>query len=241
MTQRSAALSTSSAASASTALSAAPEQTAGSPRFLVVLDADSTLIHDEVIELLAEEAGSRSEVAEITDRAMRGELDFEQSLRERVRTLAGLPVEVFEHVGERVRVTDGAAELVAGVRAAGGRVGVVSGGFHEVLDGLGHRLALDHWRANRLEVVDGVLTGGLVGAIVDAEAKAAALREWAADADIPLACTVAVGDGANDLRMMAAAALSVAFNAKPRVRAEANVVVDRQDLSQVLAVLGLRG
>ncbi len=235
MTQRSSAL------SAPTALSASTEHTADSPRFLVVLDADSTLIHDEVIELLAEEAGSRTEVAEITDRAMRGELDFEQSLRERVMTLAGLPVEVFEHVGQRVRVTDGAAELVAGVQAAGGRVGVVSGGFHEVLDGLGHRLALDHWRANRLEVADGVLTGGLVGTIVDAEAKAAALREWAAAADIPLLCTVAVGDGANDLRMMAAAGLSVAFNAKPRVRAEANIVVDRQDLSQVLALLGLRG
>jgi phosphoserine phosphatase len=235
MTQRSSAL------SGPTALSASTEHTADSPRFLVVLDADSTLIHDEVIELLAEEAGSRTEVAEITDRAMRGELDFEQSLRERVRTLAGLPVEVFEHVGQRVRVTDGAAELVAGVQAAGGRVGVVSGGFHEVLDGLGHRLALDHWRANRLEVADGVLTGGLVGTIVDAEAKAAALREWAAAADIPLLCTVAVGDGANDLRMMAAAGLSVAFNAKPRVRAEANIVVDRQDLSQVLALLGLRG
>jgi phosphoserine phosphatase len=216
-------------------------QNIAGPRFLVVLDADSTLIHDEVIELLAEEAGSRTEVAEITDRAMRGELDFEASLRERVRTLAGLPVEVFEHVGQRVRVTDGVTDLVAGVRAAGGRVGVVSGGFHEVLDGLGHRLGLDHWRANRLEVVDGVLTGGLVGAIVDAQAKADALREWATSADIPLGRTIAVGDGANDLRMMAAAALSVAFNAKPRVRAEANVVVDRQDLSQVLALLGLRG
>ncbi|HEY2555744.1 MAG TPA: phosphoserine phosphatase SerB [Diaminobutyricibacter sp.] len=215
-------------------------QLVGSPRFLVVLDADSTLIHDEVIELLAEEAGSRTEVAEITDRAMRGELDFEQSLRERVKTLAGLPVDVFEHVGQRVRVTDGAAELVAGVQAAGGAVGVVSGGFHEVLDGLGHRLGLDHWRANRLEVADGVLTGGLVGAVVDAEAKAQALREWAAAAGIPLRRTVAVGDGANDLRMMAAAALSVAFNAKPRVRAEANVVIDRQDLSQVLGLLGLR-
>ncbi|WP_345764727.1 phosphoserine phosphatase SerB [Diaminobutyricibacter sp. McL0608] len=225
----------------STALSAATEQIVGSPRFLVVLDADSTLIHDEVIELLAEEAGSRTEVAEITDRAMRGELDFEQSLRERVRTLAGLRVEVFEHVGQRVRVTDGVADLVSGVRGAGGAVGVVSGGFHEVLDGLGHRLGLDHWRANRLEVSGGVLTGGLVGAIVDAQAKADALREWAAAAGIPLSRTVAVGDGANDLRMMAVAALSVAFNAKPRVRDEANVVVDRQDLSQVLGLLGLRG
>jgi phosphoserine phosphatase len=212
-----------------------------SPRFLVVLDADSTLIHDEVIELLAEEAGARTEVADITERAMRGELDFEQSLRERVKTLAGLPAEVFARVGERIRVTDGVPELIVGVHAAGGLVGVVSGGFHETLDPLGHRLGLDQWRANRLEVVDGTLTGGLVGHVVDADAKAAALTEWATDAGIPLQHTVAIGDGANDLRMMSIAGLAVAFNAKPRVRAEADVVVDRQDLSQILPLLGLRG
>ncbi|WP_223690568.1 phosphoserine phosphatase SerB [Leifsonia poae] len=212
-----------------------------SARFLVVLDADSTLIHDEVIELLAEEAGARTEVADITERAMRGELDFEQSLRERVSTLAGLSSEVFTRVGERIRVTDGVPELIAGVHAAGGLVGVVSGGFHETLDPLGRRLGLDHWRANRLEVVDGILTGGLAGPIVDADAKAAALTEWAAAADILLRGTIAIGDGANDLRMMAVAGLAVAFNAKPRVRAEADIVVDRQDLSQILPLLGLRG
>jgi phosphoserine phosphatase len=212
-----------------------------SPRFLAVLDADSTLIHDEVIELLAEEAGARTEVAEITERAMRGELDFEQSLRSRVRTLAGLPVSVFARVGERLRVTDGVPELIAGVHAAGGLVGVVSGGFHETLDPLCRRLGLDRWRANRLEVTDGVLTGGLIGEVVDAAAKSAALAEWADGAGIPLSCTVAIGDGANDLEMMAIAGLAVAFNAKPRVRAEADVVIDRQDLSQVLPLLGLRG
>jgi len=211
------------------------------PRFLAVLDADSTLIHDEVIELLADEAGARTEVAEITERAMRGELDFAQSLRSRVRTLAGLPVSVFARVGERIRVTDGVPELIAGVHAAGGLVGVVSGGFHETLDPLAHRLGLDHWRANRLEVDDGVLTGGLVGDVVDAAAKASALTEWATDAGIPLVRTVAIGDGANDLEMMAIAGLAVAFNAKPRVRARADVVIDRQDLAQVLPLLGLRG
>jgi phosphoserine phosphatase len=211
------------------------------PRFLVVLDADSTLIHDEVIELLADEAGARIEVADITERAMRGELDFEQSLRQRVKTLAGLPVDVFARVGERIRVTDGVPELIAGVHAAGGRVGVVSGGFHETLDPLAERLGLDHWRANRLEVVDGTLTGDLLGDVVDAGAKAAALVDWARDAGVPLPRTVAIGDGANDLKMMAVAGLSVAFNAKPRVRAEADVVVDRQDLSQILPLLGLRG
>ncbi|UAJ77868.1 phosphoserine phosphatase SerB [Leifsonia sp. ZF2019] len=209
--------------------------------FLVVLDADSTLIHDEVIELLAEEAGARSEVAEITERAMRGELDFAQSLRERVRALAGLPVSVFERVGERIRVTDGVPELIAGVQAAGGLVGVVSGGFHELLDPLGARLGLDRWRANRLAVRDGELTGEVEGPIVDAEAKAHALREWADAAGVPLPRTLAIGDGANDLRMMAQAGLSIAFNAKPRVRAEADLVIDRQDLAQVLPLLGLRG
>lgn len=212
-----------------------------SARFLVVLDADSTLIHDEVIELLAEEAGARAEVTEITERAMRGELDFAQSLRERVRALAGLPVSVFERVGQRIRVTDGVPELVAGVQAVGGRVGVVSGGFHELLDPLGARLGLDHWRANRLAVHGGVLTGEVEGPIVDAAAKAEALHEWALAADVPLRRTLAIGDGANDLLMMAEAGLSIAFNAKPRVRAEADLVVDRQDLSQILPLLGLRG
>lgn len=210
-------------------------------RFLVVLDADSTLIHNEVIELLAEEAGTLPLVAEITTRAMHGELDFEHSLRKRVATLAGLPVSCFADVGARIRVTDGVEELIAGVQAAGGVVGVVSGGFHELLDPLGGRLGLDSWRANRLQLRDGILTGALDGAIVDAAAKAAALREWAAAAGIPMERTVAVGDGANDLLMMDAAALSVAFNAKPRVRAHADVVIETQDLGQVLPLLGLRG
>ncbi|WP_431277071.1 phosphoserine phosphatase SerB [Leifsonia poae] len=211
------------------------------PRFLVVLDADSTLIRDEVIELLAEEAGARAEVTEITERAMRGEIDFEQSLRERVATLAGLPERVFTRVAERIRVTDGVPELIAGAQAAGGLVGVVSGGFHETLDALGRRLGLNHWRANRLEVVDGALTGRVLGHVVDAQAKANALTEWAQDARIPLSRTIAIGDGANDLKMMTVAGLAVAFNAKPLVRAEADVVVDGQDLSQVLPLLGLRG
>lgn len=210
-------------------------------RFLIVLDADSTLIHDEVIELLAEEAGSRTEVAEITERAMRGELDFEESLRERIHTLAGLPVEVFERVGERIRVTDGVPELVAGAQAAGGRIAVVSGGFHELLDPLGERLGLDYWRANRLRVRDGFLTGEVDGPVVDAAAKAQALILWAAHTGVHLRQTIAIGDGANDLRMMSEAGLAVAFNAKPRVRAEADLVIDRQDLAQVLPLLGLRG
>jgi phosphoserine phosphatase len=214
---------------------------ASSARFLVVLDVDSTLIHDEVIELLAEHAGSRSMVAEITGRAMRGELDFGQSLTERVATLAGLNESVFDEVAGRIRVTDGVPELVAGVHAAGGLVGVVSGGFHELVDALAAKLGLDRWRANRLEIVDGVLTGRVDGPVIDAAAKEQTLREWATDAGVPLTRTVAIGDGANDLAMMRTSALSVAFCAKPAVRSAASVSVDTRDLSQVLPLLGLRG
>ena len=210
-------------------------------RFLVILDADSTLIQDEVIELLADAAGVRERVAEVTDRAMRGELDFSESLRERVLTLAGLPESVFVDVGRRIRPTDGVHELIAGIHAGGGVVGVVSGGFHELLDPLAAELRLDHWRANRLEVQAGYLTGRLIGPIIDAEAKAVALREWAAQEQLALAQTIAVGDGANDLRMMDAAGLAVAFNAKPRVKREADLVIDLCNLSQVLPLLGLRG
>lgn len=212
-----------------------------SHRFLIVLDADSTLIEDEVIELLADAAGSRELVADVTERAMRGELDFAESLRARVKTLAGLPTSVFAEVGKLIRPTPGVHELIAGIHAHGSRVGVVSGGFHELLDPLADTLGLDHWRANRLEVVDGRLTGGLVGPIIDAEAKAQALREWADADQVAIRQTIAVGDGANDLEMMKVAGLSVAFNAKPRVKEEADVVVDVADLSQVLPLLGLRG
>jgi phosphoserine phosphatase len=212
-----------------------------SPRFLVVLDADSTLIHDEVIELLAEEAGSRELVADITARAMNGAMDFEESLRARVQTLRGVSSEVFERVGSRIRVTDGVTELVTSVQASGGRVGVVSGGFHEVLDPLAERLGLDHWRANRLVVRDGELSGEVSGEVVDAAVKARTLREWAHAAGIPLSQSIAVGDGANDRLMMDEAGLSAAFNAKQVVRDHADVVIAGQDLSQVLPLLGLRG
>jgi len=151
-------------------------------RFLVVLDVDSTLIENEVIELLAEEAGSGEKVAEITFRAMNGELDFEHSLRERVATLVGLPASVIDTVRARVTVTTGVPELIAGVHAADGLVAVVSGGFHEIIDPLARELGLDHWRANRLAVADGLLTGDVIPPVIDAAAKAAALREWARDA-----------------------------------------------------------
>ena len=210
-------------------------------RFLVVLDVDSTLIENEVIELLAEQAGSLDDVAAITLSAMNGELDFEASLRSRVATLEGLPESVFATVGAQVVVTSGVQELIAAVHEVGGAVGVVSGGFHEVVDPIATQLGLNYWRANRLEVADGFLTGGLTGPIIDAEAKAATLREWAADFGVPIAQTVAVGDGANDLLMMAICGLAVGFDAKAPVRDEANVIMDRRDLSQLLPLLGLRG
>ncbi len=209
------------------------------PRMLVVLDVDSTLIEDEAIELLAAEAGSLDEVAAVTDRAMRGELDFAESLRSRGATRSGLPSSVHATVGARIRVTPGAERMMQGLHEAGHVVAVVSGGCHELLDPLAERLGLDLWRANRLETAEGRLTGRVTGPVVDAAAKRAAVEEWSRELGIPLARVVAVGDGANDLEMMAVAGLSVAFDAKPAVRRRADVCVDRRDLAQVLALLGL--
>lgn len=212
---------------------------------LVVLDCDSTTIQDEVIELIADVAGTREQVAEVTERAMRGELDFAESLRERVATLAGTPESVFADAYSRVRLSPGIEQLIAEVHARGGKVGVVSGGFHEVLDSLAEDLGLDFWRANRLEVVDGahgarVLSGRVTGPIVDATAKAAALREWAEASGIPLAATVAIGDGANDLEMMDVAALGIGYNGKPVVRERADVSIE-DDLAKVIPLLDRLG
>lgn len=203
---------------------------------LVVLDCDSTTIQDEVIELLADTAGTRDEVAAVTERAMRGEVDFAASLRERVATLAGTPESVFEEAYGKVRLSPGVRQLIAAVHARGGKVGVVSGGFHEVLDPLAEDLGFDLWRANTLEVMDGMLTGRTLGPIVDAAAKASTLAEWAETEGIPLSATVAIGDGANDLEMMRIAALSVAYNAKPVVRERADVSVE-DDLAKVIPLL----
>jgi len=206
-------------------------------RFLVVLDADSTLIRNEVIELIADEAGRGAEVAAATEAAMRGEVDFATSLRSRVAALAGVPVARFARVLERIEPTPGVVELIAGVHARGGIVGVVSGGFHEILDVIAPSLGVDMWRANRLVVEDGALSGVVDGSIVDADAKAASLRAWADDHGVPHTRTIAIGDGANDLRMMAAAGLGIAFNAKPTVRAQADLVVGPIDLREVLPLL----
>ncbi|WP_295783157.1 phosphoserine phosphatase SerB [uncultured Microbacterium sp.] len=206
-------------------------------RFLVVLDADSTLIRNEVIELLADEAGRGAEVAAATEAAMRGEVDFATSLRSRVDALAGVPVEAFDRAIARIEPTPGVRDLIAAVHERGGLVGVVSGGFHEVLDVIAPDLGVDVWRANRLSVADGALTGTVDGEIVDARAKADTLRRWADDNGVPLSRTFAIGDGANDLEMMAVAGLGLAFNAKPAVRGRADLVIGDVDLAQVIALL----
>ena len=210
---------------------------ATSTRFLVVLDADSTLIRNEVIELIADEVGRGAEVAAATEAAMRGEVDFATSLRSRVEALAGVPVSAFAHVLARIEPTPGVRELTAAVHERGGRVGVVSGGFHEILDTVAPALGADVWRANRLAVSAGVLSGRVDGGIVDAEVKAHTLSGWAHDSGVALSRTIAIGDGANDLRMMAVAGLGIAFNAKPAVRAKADLVVGPVDLREVIPLL----
>ena len=208
-----------------------------SARFLVVLDADSTLIRNEVIELLADEAGRREEVQRATEAAMRGDVDFAASLRSRVKELEGVPTAAFARVQARIEPTPGVRELTAAVHERGGVVAVVSGGFHEILDHIAPALGVDRWRANRLEVADGLLTGFVDGEIVDAAAKAHALTEWAAELEVPLRATIAIGDGANDLQMMSVAGLGLAFNAKPAVRDAASMVIGPQDLSAVIPLL----
>lgn len=210
-----------------------------SPRLLVVLDVDSTLIEQEVIELLADCAGKRPEVETVTERAMSGELDFTASLKARVSLLKGLPESVIEETLAKCRVTKGARELIAAVHAAGGKVGAVSGGFNQLLEPLAKSLNLDFHRANQLEVIDGFLTGEVVGTIIDKPAKATALLEWAQASETDLSKTVAIGDGANDLDMMATAGLSIGFNAKPRVREAADYLIDSGDLSDAISLIGL--
>ena len=217
----------------------APAGLARRGRRLVVMDVDSTLIQDEVIELLAAHAGRAEEVAAVTAAAMRGELDFAESLRGRVAALAGLPVSVFDEVRARVRLTPGARTLVRTLRRLGFTVALVSGGFVEVVAPLAAELGIDNVRANRLEVRDGVLTGRVEGEIVDRAGKARALRELAAHEGLPLTHTVAVGDGANDIDMLQAAGLGIAFNAKPTVRDQADTSVTVPYLDAVLFLLGI--
>jgi len=205
--------------------------------FLVVFDVDSTLINEEAIELLAEHSGNREKVADITERSMRGEIDFSTSLIERVATLQGLPESVLEQTAKSLTPTKGASELIQEIHARGGKAAAVSGGFIQLLNGLKRELNLDYAQANTLGVENGKLTGEVVGELVNREAKAKYLMLWAEENDIPLSRTFAIGDGANDLGMMAVAGVSVAFCAKPIVRESADVVIDERDLRQVIELL----
>lgn len=206
---------------------------------LVVMDVDSTLIQQEVIELLGAKAGKEDEIKEITDSAMRGDLDFEASLRARVALLAGLPESVIDEVRDQVLLTPGARTLVSTLKKLGHSVAVVSGGFTSVIEPILKELEITHYRANTLEVVDGKLSGKIIGDVIDRAAKATALREFAAIEGVSLEQTIAIGDGANDLDMIAAAGLGIAFNAKPAVRAAADSSLSAPYLDSVLYLLGI--
>ncbi|MDN5758715.1 MAG: phosphoserine phosphatase SerB [Tomitella sp.] len=206
---------------------------------LIVFDVDSTLIQGEVIEMLAAHAGREAEVRAVTESAMRGEIDFAESLHRRVAVLEGLPASVVAEVGESIELTPGARTTIRTLKRIGYRCGVVSGGFTQVIAGLARELDLDFVQANELEIRDGLLTGKVVGTVVDREQKALALRRFAEEAGVTLEQTVAVGDGANDIDMLSAAGLGIAFNAKPALRAVADAALNYPFLDAVLFILGV--
>lgn len=206
---------------------------------LVQFDVDSTFIQQEAIELLAAKAGVLKEVAEITEAAMRGDLDFAESLIARVGLLKGLPETVCDEVRGEITLTPGASELVKLLHHKGHFVSLVSGGFVNIMQPIVDELKIDYFTANTLEVVDGYLTGKVLGAIVDRAAKAEALKEFARKSNVDMAHTVAIGDGANDLDMMAIAGISIAFNAKPIVAAAADYSINEPSLSSVAAIIGI--
>ncbi|MFI6579406.1 phosphoserine phosphatase SerB [Nocardiopsis sp. NPDC050513] len=208
-------------------------------KHLIIMDVDSTLIQGEVIELLAAHAGCEEEIAKVTEQAMRGELDFEESLRARVALLRGLDASAIDRVREEIVLTPGARTLVRTLKRLGYECGIVSGGFTQITDSLVELLDLDYSAANTLEVVDGKLTGELVGPIIDRKGKATTLERFAEEAGVPLTQTVAIGDGANDLDMLQTAGLGVAFNAKPVVREQADTSVTVPYLDAIAFILGI--
>jgi phosphoserine phosphatase len=207
---------------------------------LVVLDVDSTMIEQEVIELLAAKVGLRQQVKEITDKAMSGEIDFEQALLMRVALLEGLSDAVFEEIQSEIAVTDGVKELIDSVHLSGGLVGAISGGFFQILEPLALRLGLDFYLANELEISEGVLTGKILGEIVDASAKAKNLLKWAMEHGVDVSDTVAVGDGANDIPMLQASGFAVAFRPKQILRQYADVIIEGNSLRPLVELLELR-
>ena len=206
---------------------------------LVQLDVDSTFIQQEAIELLAAKAGVLEQVASITASAMRGELDFEESLRQRVALLKGLPESAIGEVQKEISLTDGARELVTTLHDRGHSVSLVSGGFLDIIEPMIKTMSIKYYKANKLEIVAGVITGGLIGPIIDRAAKGQALKEFASASGVALENTVAIGDGANDLDMMAAAGLSIAFNAKPIVIDAADLAINEPSLRSVITLIGI--
>jgi len=207
---------------------------------LVVLDVDSTFIRQEAIELLAAKADVLDQVSLITESAMRGELDFEQSLRARVALLKGLPESVISQVQKEITLTDGSEDLVATLHSKGHSVALVSGGFIDIIEPMIRDLSIKYYKANKLEIAGGLLTGGLIGPVIDRAAKATALRDFATASGVAIENTVAIGDGANDLDMMAAAGVSIAFNAKPIVVAAADLAITEPSLRSVIDLIGLQ-
>ena len=205
-----------------------------------MMDVDSTLIQQEVIDLLADYAGVMPEVKEITEQAMAGKLDFKQSLTKRVGLLEGLSDEIFQWLKPQIELTPGVQELIAAVHRKNGKIGAVSGGFSQVLEPLANEIGLDYWMANSLEVIDGKLTGSMVGPIIDAEAKATALKSWATDSGIALEQTIAIGDGANDIQMLQCAGYAVAFRPKPVLKQYADLVIDANSLLSLIEKLDSR-
>jgi phosphoserine phosphatase len=207
-----------------------PTSLLAAEKVLVVTDVDSTLIEQEVIEMLAAHAGKEAEVAAVTDAAMRGELDFAESLRERVATLAGLPASIIDDVVAKVQFTPGAHQLAQALHLQNNKFAAVSGGFTQILEPLAKKIGLDAFAANELEIIDGKLTGKVVGEIVDRAVKARYVEQWAKAFDTPLSATIAVGDGANDIDMLEIAGVGVAFCAKPALEKVASVVVRERRL-----------
>ena len=210
-----------------------------SAKRLVMLDMDSTLIVQEVIDLLAAKAGVAEEVSAITQKAMAGEMDFAQSLQARVSLLAGLNESMLSEVRSEITLTQGAEKLIQTLHLKGHKVGVVSGGFIDVIEPILKELKIDFYRANKLQILNGKLTGKLEGEIIDRAAKLKALVEFAKNEGVQMSQTVAIGDGANDLDMIESAGLGVAFNAKPKVAAAAATTISGSDLSAVLLLMGL--
>jgi phosphoserine phosphatase len=209
-------------------------------KYLLVLDVDSTLIEQEVIELLADRVGLRDQVKILTDQAMAGEIDFRQALLQRVGLLEGLGAAVFQDLLKEIKITDGVPELISYIHQSGGLVGAISGGFSQVLEPLAKELGLDLFSANNLEVVDGVMTGKISGEIVDSDTKARTMLHWAEANGFDFADTVAIGDGANDVAMLKASGFAVAFRPKDVLRPHADLIIEGNSLAPVIAELELR-